>query len=108
MVNKYYDKDCNMGLLDNKTIAIMGFGSQGHAHALNLKESGAKVIVGLRGSSAGVAGNAAGAVCATVVASCCTVAIGRSGRPSWKPAIALAIGNWTPCARPAARRWWSP
>ena len=52
--------------------------------------------------------NAAGAVCATVVASCCTVAIGRSGRPSWKPAIALAIGNWTPCARPAARRWWSP
>ena len=54
MINKYYDKDCNLGLLDSKTIAIMGFGSQGHAHAKNLKDSGANVIVGLRSDSASV------------------------------------------------------
>ena len=52
MIKKYYDADCNLGLLDNKTVAIMGFGSQGHAHAQNLKESGVKVIVGLRKNSA--------------------------------------------------------
>ena len=52
MIKKYYDADCNLGLLDNKTVAIMGFGSQGHAHAQNLKESGVKVIVGLRKDSA--------------------------------------------------------
>ena len=46
-MKKYYDQDCNMGVLDGKTIAIIGFGSQGHAHALNLKESGCNVIIGL-------------------------------------------------------------
>ncbi len=48
MVNKYYDKDCNFDILTGKTITIIGFGSQGHAHAMNLNESGAKVVVGLR------------------------------------------------------------
>lgn len=43
----YYQSDCNLSLLDGKTIAIIGYGSQGHAHALNLKESGCNVIVGL-------------------------------------------------------------
>lgn len=43
----YYQKDCNMALLEGKKIAIIGYGSQGHAHALNLKESGCDVIVGL-------------------------------------------------------------
>lgn len=47
MITKYYDEDCNLEVLANKTVAIMGFGSQGHAHALNLKESGVNVIVGL-------------------------------------------------------------
>ena len=51
MVNKYYDQDCNLGLLDGKTVAIIGFGSQGHAHAQNLKDSGVKVVVGLRSDS---------------------------------------------------------
>ena len=37
MVNKYYDSDCNFAMLDGKTVAILGFGSQGHAHAMNLK-----------------------------------------------------------------------
>ncbi|NCC06956.1 MAG: ketol-acid reductoisomerase [Clostridia bacterium] len=52
MIQKYYDKDCNLGLLDGKTVAVIGYGSQGHAHALNLKESGVNVVVGLREGSA--------------------------------------------------------
>jgi ketol-acid reductoisomerase len=43
----YTDKDADLGVLKNKTIAVIGFGSQGHAHALNLKESGVNVIIGL-------------------------------------------------------------
>ena len=44
----YYDKDADRSLLNGKTVAIIGFGSQGHAHALNLRDGGTKVIVGLR------------------------------------------------------------
>ena len=48
MANRiFYQEDCNLSLLDGKTIAIIGYGSQGHAHALNLKESGCHVIIGL-------------------------------------------------------------
>lgn len=43
----YYESDCNLSMLDGKTVAIIGYGSQGHAHALNLKESGVNVVVGL-------------------------------------------------------------
>ena len=43
----YYQEDCNLSLLEGKTIAIIGYGSQGHAHALNLRESGCNVIIGL-------------------------------------------------------------
>ena len=44
----FYDDDADLTLLDGKTVAIIGFGSQGHAHALNLKDSGVDVVVGLR------------------------------------------------------------
>ncbi|MDR0524599.1 MAG: NAD(P)-binding domain-containing protein, partial [Spirochaetaceae bacterium] len=47
MAVMYYEKDCDLGLLKGKTIAVIGYGSQGHAHALNAKESGLKVVVGL-------------------------------------------------------------
>jgi ketol-acid reductoisomerase len=47
MAKVYTDKDADLGVLKNKTLAVLGFGSQGHAHALNLKESGLKVIIGL-------------------------------------------------------------
>ncbi len=47
MANIYYQSDCNLSVLDGKTVAIIGYGSQGHAHALNLKESGVNVVVGL-------------------------------------------------------------
>ena len=47
MAKIFYESDCDLSLLDGKTVAIIGYGSQGHAHALNLKESGVHVIVGL-------------------------------------------------------------
>ncbi|MDD2699222.1 MAG: ketol-acid reductoisomerase [Arcobacteraceae bacterium] len=47
-LNVYYDKDCNIELIKATTVAMIGFGSQGHAHAENLRDSGVKVIVGLR------------------------------------------------------------
>ncbi|MGN0603715.1 MAG: NAD(P)-dependent oxidoreductase, partial [Oscillospiraceae bacterium] len=43
----FYQQDCDLGRLDGKTVAIIGYGSQGHAHALNLKDSGVNVVVGL-------------------------------------------------------------
>ena len=51
MATRYYEKDGNVGLLKGKTIAIIGYGSQGHAHALNLRDSGLDVVVGLPESS---------------------------------------------------------
>ena len=47
----YTDKDADLAVLQNKTVAIIGFGSQGHAHALNLKDSGVNVVVGLYAGS---------------------------------------------------------
>jgi len=47
MAKMYYEKDCNLKLLEGKTVAVIGYGSQGHAHALNLHESGVNVVVGL-------------------------------------------------------------
>lgn len=47
MATLFYEKDCNLGLLDGKKVAVIGYGSQGHAHALNMKESGVDVRVGL-------------------------------------------------------------
>ena len=51
MATVYYDKDADLGLLQGKKIAIIGYGSQGHAHALNLKDSGCDVRVGLYAGS---------------------------------------------------------
>lgn len=47
MARIYYQEDCNLSILEGKTIAVIGYGSQGHAHALNAKESGCNVIIGL-------------------------------------------------------------
>src|SRR4051812_42015213 len=47
----FYDDDADLSLLQGKTVAILGYGSQGHAHALNLKDSGVDVVVGLREGS---------------------------------------------------------
>ncbi|MDP4179896.1 MAG: ketol-acid reductoisomerase [Bacillota bacterium] len=47
MAKMYYDSDCNLGLLKGKTVAVIGYGSQGHAHAQNLQDSGINVVVGL-------------------------------------------------------------
>ena len=61
MAKIFYADDCNLGLLSNKTVAVIGYGSQGHAHALNLKESGVKVVIGLyEGSKSWAVAEAAG------------------------------------------------
>ena len=59
-MNVFYDKDCDLSLIKGKRIAIIGYGSQGHAHALNLNDSGMNVVVGLRkeGASWGKAAKA--------------------------------------------------
>jgi len=51
----YYDKDCDLSIIQGKKVAVIGFGSQGHAHACNLKESGVDVTVGLRPGSSSIA-----------------------------------------------------
>src|SRR6186997_577187 len=57
----FYDDDADLSLLDGKTVAVIGFGSQGHAHALNLKDSGVDVVVGLHeGSKSKAKAEAAG------------------------------------------------
>lgn len=66
MAKMYYESDCNLGLLKDKTVAIIGYGSQGHAHALNLHESGVNVVVGLyTGSKSWAIAEAAGLKVAT-------------------------------------------
>ncbi len=61
MVKIYYSQDCDIQRLNGKTVAIMGYGSQGHAHALNLKESGVNVVVGLyEGSKSAIKAREAG------------------------------------------------
>ena len=51
----YYDKDCDLSIIKGKKVAIIGYGSQGHAHACNLKDSGVEVTVGLRAGSSSIA-----------------------------------------------------
>jgi len=61
MATMYYERDCNLALLDDKKIAVIGYGSQGHAHALNLRDSGCDVIIGLyEGSKSAVQAKADG------------------------------------------------
>jgi ketol-acid reductoisomerase len=67
MANIYYEKDTNLSLLKDKTVGIIGYGSQGHAHALNLKDNGVNVVVGLyQGSSSWKKAEDAGLRVATV------------------------------------------
>lgn len=54
-MQRYYDKDADLSIIRNKKVAIIGYGSQGHAHANNLKDSGVEVVVGLRAGSSSVA-----------------------------------------------------
>ena len=71
-LNIYYDKDCDLSIIQGKTVAIIGFGSQGHAHALNLKDSGVDVVVGLREGSASAAKAEAGGLTVKPVADAVT------------------------------------
>ena len=61
MAKMYYEKDCGREYLEGKTVAVIGYGSQGHAHALNLRDSGYQVVVGLyEGSKSAQAAKEAG------------------------------------------------
>ena len=52
---KFYDDDADLSVIQSKRVAVIGYGSQGHAHALNLRDSGVEVVVGLREGSSSVA-----------------------------------------------------
>src|SRR3954452_228652 len=87
----YYDDDADLTLLDGKTVAIIGYGSQGHAHSLNLKDSGVDVVVGLRGDSrSGEQARAAGPIRA---------APSRRAPPAWR-------SRTSPTPPPAATSSW--
>ena len=67
MAKMYYEKDCDLNYLNGKKIAVIGYDSQGHAHALNLKDSGCEVCVGLReGSKSWAQAEAAGLTVKTI------------------------------------------
>src|SRR6202040_3977526 len=67
MAKRFYEQDGNLGLLKGRTVAIIGYGSQGHAHALNLRDSGVDVVVGLYpGSKSWAKAEAAGLKVMTV------------------------------------------
>lgn len=67
----FYQEDCNLSVLEGQTIAIIGYGSQGHAHALNLKDSGCNVIIGLyEGSKSWAKAEAQGFEVYTAAESC--------------------------------------
>ena len=51
MANLYYDSSCDLSVLEDETIAVIGYGSQGHAQAQNMKDSGLEVIIGLKSGS---------------------------------------------------------
>ena len=102
-----YDDDADLSLLDGKTVAIIGFGSQGHAHALNLKDSGVDVVVGLREDSASVEQGRATAASRSLAdrrrrqprrhrdgARCPT----RSTREVWEGEVADGIADGQPAA----------
>uniref|UniRef100_UPI002357F8BF NAD(P)-binding domain-containing protein n=1 Tax=Ancrocorticia populi TaxID=2175228 RepID=UPI002357F8BF len=55
MAEIYHDEDANLSIIQSKKVAIIGYGSQGHAHALNLRDSGVDVVVGLRPGSKSIA-----------------------------------------------------
>ena len=74
MANIYYEKDVDRSLMLNRKVAILGYGSQGHAHALNLKESGIDVRVGLREGSASVSKAQTAGLKVTTIAEACAEA----------------------------------
>ncbi|MGH9300381.1 MAG: ketol-acid reductoisomerase [Acidimicrobiales bacterium] len=74
MATMYYEKDADPGLIGGKTVAVIGYGSQGHAHALNLRDSGVDVVVGLRDGSASAAKATEAGLRVTSIAGACAQA----------------------------------
>ena len=95
MATMYYDKDADLSLIQGRKVGVIGYGSQGHAHALNLKDSGVKVRVGLPPGSRSVAkAQAAGLEVADVA----SVAAGHEARARYEvvsnrdPALSASTG----------------
>ena len=87
----FHQEDCDLSVLKKKTVAVIGYGSQGHAHALNLKDSGVNVIVGLyNGSKSWKKAEDAGLKVMTAAE-----AASKCFRPSRKPCTGRALpGRW--------------
>src|SRR5438067_1330634 len=90
----FYDDDADLALLDGKTVAIIGYGSQGHAHSLNLKDSGVSVVVGLRPGSSSVAKAREHGLTVLEPADAASRRSSAEGSRSW--------------SAPATRRWSTP
>ena len=92
MAKIYYQADCNLSLLKDKTVAIIGYGSQGHAHALNLHDSGVNVIVGLyNGSKSWAKAEAAGLKVMTTMRSRLTFTRKTSSHTSQRVKLLLLL-----------------
>ena len=102
MAVMFYDRDADLNLIKSRKVAVIGYGSQGHAHALNLKDSGVDVRVGLHeGSKSRAAAEAAGLTVATPGGG---ERVGRrhhGARARHQPVAALQRGD---CAAPQARQ----
>ena len=94
-VRVHYDADADRGRLAGRTFAIIGYGSQGHAHALNLRESGAKVIVGLRkGGGSWDKAKAAGLDVRTVAAAAAAADVIMMVSPDLDGRAFFYVGVW--------------
>ena len=86
MATLYYDQDADLSLLEGKTIAVIGYGSQGHAHALNARDSGQTVIIGLHEGSKSKAKAEADGLQVYTVAEATSASRYRHGADSRHPA----------------------
>jgi ketol-acid reductoisomerase len=100
----YYDRDADLNLIKGKKVAIIGYGSQGHAHALNLRDSGVTVRVGLAaGSRSRAAAEKEGLMVMTPAEACCRRSVFNSRTPTSRIRSARKIRLLPPMGRAGSR-----